>query len=605
SGQVIVPGDPDASLLLELIQPGADPHMPPEENPGDKQLSPEQIQTIRRWIATMDPAAFDALAASESGGDSANSLATDPNAEDLADGVQVHLSLDLPPTTVIDLLIQNKWAEDVIQPADMCDDRTFVRRIYLDLIGRIPTVDETQAFLQTTDSTKRTRLIDQLLDSDEYASHMADLFDAVLMGRQENGRRRRRDTGGGLKAQWRSYLEESFATNRPWNQMAKDLTLARSTPETDVRASWYLYGRRNEHQQMAEAVSAHLFGLKIDCAQCHDHPLANEIKQSHYWGLVAFFNRSENVDAPVGARVAEKAIGGFAKFTNVSGASFDSMLTFFASKTIPEVRPDGEQQDADENYLVPTTDDGQPSQEPKVPKFSRREQFVEEVLLDHPLLAKAFVNRAWAMLLGRGLVHPVDKMDSTHPPSHPQLLDWLAEDFRRHGYDVKRLLRVIVNAECYQLAARPSPDVYPDSFAYAIDKPLTAEAYLRSLQVAAYGRVTDANDQLDGQFKKLFGDVFPETPSSNPAQALLLTNNQAMHDLIQADDDGTLSQILQRTDVNEQLEFAFQTSFGRSPSADEADAIRAYLHERSANVESAWHQVYWAMLTSAEFRINH
>src|SRR5205814_708313 len=192
---------------------------------------------------------------------------------------------------------------------------------------------------------------------------------------------------------------------------------------------------------MAEAIAPLAFGVQIGCAQCHNHPLAAEIEQRHYWGLVAALNRSKNVDAKSGPGISESATGGFVSFANLKKESQPAVLAFLNGKIVPEKRPaEGEKEkDVPELYVVPPAKEKEKPENPAVPKFSRRAALAEAVTHDNPMLARAFVNRVWALLLGRGIVQPVDQMDSRHRASHPVLLAWLAHDFEANGFAVKRL----------------------------------------------------------------------------------------------------------------------------------------------------------------------
>jgi hypothetical protein len=518
------------------------------------------------------------------------------------------------PTEMIDTMIEASWQEASLQPSGLCDDSTFIRRVSLDLIGRVPTRSERAEFMDMEDTgpDKRERWIDQLLESPEYARHMADLFDALLLGRPRAVRSARRTQNG-----WREYLEESFAANRPWSRMARDMVLARATAETDVRASWFLYQKRNAHQEIAEAVSPAFFGIRIECAQCHDHPLASEIEQGHYWGLVAFFSRSENKQTDQGPRVTEADGGGTKQYTDLAGDSHATRLTFFASGVVDEpaastdaagetVTDDAANDDADSDdsksdakYVTPV-----PS-EPPVPKFSRRQQFADQILADHPLLSRSLVNRLWALLIGRGFVHPHDRMDSTHPASHPELLDALAEEFRASGYDVKRLVRHIVRSRCYQLDSRPADAAArPEHFAYALTKLLPAESLLRSMHVVLRGDASDPDAKLLQEFRDTFPDVLPEDPISNLSQALLLTNHDQLNRLFDVTTSPTLAELAKLPTVSGQVDGAFQAAFGRDADTDERRQAVAFLQSRS-DVDQGTAQLMWALLTSTEFRMNH
>jgi hypothetical protein len=504
-------------------------------------------------------------------------------------------SLESPdPTAVIDRMIAAGWQRAGVRPSELCDDATFIRRIFLDLVGRIPTPAERNEFLSDSAEDKRAQWVDRLLESPAHARHMADLFDALLLGRNRDAVMARRTQHG-----WISYLQESFAANRPWNQMARDIVLARATDRTDVRASWFMYERRNAHQEIAEAVAPAFFGIRIECAQCHDHPLASEIQQGHYWGLVAFFSRSENKETDQGPRVVESARGGTGKYTDLAGDSHETLLTFFESPVVDEPPTTDGETDSDDDYVAAD------ASEPRMPKFSRRQQFADQILADHPLLSRALVNRLWALVLGRGLVHPYDRMDSMHPASHPELLDWLADDFRASGYDMRRLIRHLVRTRCYQLDTRPADDqALPEHFAYGLVKLLPAESLLRSITTALQGEATEPDGQLLAEFRQTFPDVLPEEPISNLSQALLLTNHPQFNRLFDASTSPVLAELVQIQPAAAQVDHVFLVALGREPDADERTQGLAYIESHS-DPKAAVVQLMWALLASAEFRVNH
>lgn len=502
----------------------------------------------------------------------------------------------------IDQLMQQYWSQLKVTPAAQTTDEQFVRRVFLDVVGRIPTIQERETFLADQREHKREHLVDVLLSSEDSVQHLADVFDTLLMGRGE-----RKDDNRRRQHQWRSWLETVFRDNRPWNDVVADILIARPQSPADQGVVWFLYERENRHQEIAEAIAPAFFGIRIECAQCHDHMVAIEIEQRHYWGLVAFFNRSQNRDTPQGPRVAESAIGGFSEFANLEGGSSPNLLTFFQARTVPEARPekDAEQQDRDELYVASNVEGA-----PRVPKFSRREAFVNEIVRDHPLIARAFVNRIWALLLGRGIVHPFDEMDSVHPPAHPELLDWLAEDFRESNGNIRRLIRMIVLSQAYQLQSqRPTGVDDPASFAWGLEKPLTAEQLSRSIQLAIQG--TFRNDHpLTAQFREAFPQVLPETVTTPVADALFLSNHPALNEFIVQSraEDQLIPRLLKLDSSDEQIDLAFRTIFGRDPDPSERQQFTRYLDEAERDPEAQrrrWEQVIWAMVTSAEFRFNH
>jgi hypothetical protein len=381
--------------------------------------------------------------------------------------------------------------------------------------------------------------------------------------------------------------------------------LARNESPDTQGANWYLYARNDKTQEIAEAVSKHFFGVRIDCAQCHDHPLASEIEQKHYWGLVAFFNRSKNVDkSHRNPRISESAIGGFSEFANVEGESKPNELVYLGNRSVAEQRPgkDSKEEDKDELYLDST------DKSYRVPKFSRREQFVENVLKDHPLFAKSMVNRMWGWMMGRGLVHPVDALDSYHPASHPELLEWLGRDFERSGFDIKRLIRSLALSRTYQRESRQTVFADPKWFSSSIPKPLTAEMLHRSFGTVLLPKDLNSwNDPITRQeFTRLFPDVLTEESISNVSQSLLLSNSRILLELITPQNSGLLSRLVSKEWTSEAIvQELFKAILGRNPDEDELKVSTEYLGRPNPKSAMLIEGLAWSLLTSAEFRFNH
>lgn len=518
------------------------------------------------------------------------------------------LSASLPiahgddPVDRIDRAIAAGWESAGVTPVAECSDEQLVRRIYLDLAGRIPTPQEQADYIEDSRADKRRLLIDRLLESDEHIRHLTDIFDTLLMGRGNSQQYAQRK-----QHQWRSWLTRAFQENRPWNRVVADILLARPDAPEDQGVIWFLYERHNDHQKIAEAIAPAFFGIRIECAQCHDHMLATEIEQAHYWGLVAFFNRSSNQDTSNGPRIAESAIGGFSEFANLEGSSSPNLLTFFGADHVEEPRPaaDEKQEDHDDLYVPASLE-----HDPRVPVFSRREHFVHDVVTDHPLIARAFVNRIWAMLMGRGIVHPFDEMDSTHDPSHPELLDWLAEDFRQSGHDVRRLIRAVALSQPYRLqSARPQGLDDPSLFAWSLEKPLTAEQLARSAATALRGPDTD--DQQTNALLAPLRTALPHilSPDTVPTvkTALFLSNNPALNGFIDQSQQPShlIPQLIRLNSDEERIDRLFQTVFGRTASSDERQVLQSYLASDTTRLNERLNQAAWSLLTSAEFHFNH
>lgn len=493
--------------------------------------------------------------------------------------------------------LEHRWQADGVTPADVCDDRTFARRVYLDLAGRIPSVAELRAFEADGRADKHDALIELLLHSEDSVQHFTDVFDALLMGRGTPDKYEQRRS-----SDWRAWLERVFRDNRRWDEVTREILLARPREKRDRGLVWFLYERDNKPQDIAEAVAPAFFGIRIECAQCHDHMIADEIEQAHYWGLVAFFNRSANAKSKWGPSVRESAIGGFSEFASLDGSSYPNHLTFFGADTVAEARPAAgvKQTDEDAFYESAMLPDGN-----RVPQFSRRQQFVDQIVDGHPLIARAFVNRVWAMMLGRGIVHPFDEMDSVHEPSHPELLDWLAAEFRR-DYDIRRIVRLIVSCKAYRLQARRPDGVDdPATFAWYLERPLTAEQYVRSVQQAVAGEFRNDHQLLVSVRDRLV-DVLPDENVTTVKDALFLTNNAALNGFLDDSiDGGLLADISQQSSIDEQIDLVFLQVFGRSADPQERQQLEQFLTASPARAQHRWKLALWAMLTSAEFRFNH
>lgn len=588
SGQVITPQNAAESLLLQVLVANAESHMPPKG-----QLSDGDIQILNSFVA--DLLTLPDLNSWKTETHATHTSTAAANAETFPAAVPAHL--------VIDFALAKHWADKQISPAINTTDAQFARRIYLDLIGRVPTVSEMQSFLASTSSAKRENLVDHLLTSPEHAVHLSELLNALFIGRKEQGPIRQAEKIG-----WFTYLRDVIREDRPWDEVAAEILLARPANEQQQGAVWYLYSRKNNHQEMAEAISRDFFGVRIDCAQCHDHPLADEILQRHYWGLTAFFNRSTNVDTDKGPRLAESAIGGFSEFANIRGTSAANELVFLGTDVIAEVRPAKDTKEEDREDLYIPSADG----EPRIPKFSRRAQFVEHVLTDHPLVAQAMVNRMWGHMFGRGLVHPIDAMDSFHPASQPELLQWLSRDFERSGYRIRHLLRSLALSKAYQLSCSQPQPQDPSTFASFIAKPLTAEAFFRSIEFALELKNKEQFNSLENRvhFASLFPDVLAEESFANVSQGLMLSNSPFIQRFVSVKESHLLERLEGVTDSSQVLRDLFLSILQREPDNEELQRCLEHLSnatrpDAARNRSELIEDIAWALITSAEFRFNH
>ncbi len=551
-GPIVKAGKPEESKLLQVLAADADPHMPPK-----KQLTEGEIAKIRTWVSN-----------------AAAKTVAPPRASTT--------SVPTEPAAAIDHFLAESWKTRQLTAAPLCDDRTFIRRVTLDLVGRIPTSEEVTTFLYDATPAKRAVLVDRLMASDEAARKFREVWDVLLMGRPGRREDRRRDGG------WFAYLENAYKQNRPWDEVVRGFITARPEKPEDKGAVWFLFERKNEYQQIAEAVAPVIYGTRIDCAQCHDHPLAAEIKQGHYWGLVAAFNRGKNVEGGPAA-VKESAVGGAMNFTNLKKESQPATITLLTGRVIEEQRP--AKDDKPELYVDPKA-------KVQVPKFSRRAVLADAATRGNPLLARSFVNHTWALLMGRGIVDPPDEMNSKHPPSHPELLDWLAADFAGHHYDVRQLIRSVVLSRGYQLAAWTGPNAPPaDAYAAAVERPLTGEAIARSARIAA-GKTSDDNPLRQAVVER-FPDVMPRASRATIQQAMFLANSDLVASLFKPESANVATSTPEET-----VRASFRRALIRDPDKEELARGMEFL-KAHPDSPAATGQLLWALVAGPEFLTNH
>ena len=321
-------------------------------------------------------------------------------------------------------------------PAPRADDAEFLRRVYLNLTGVIPSTDEARAFLADKAPDKRAQLVDKLLASPGYSRHMTDLFDVLLMDRRPDKHVKR--------PEWREFLQTSFAANKPYDQFVREILSADGIDAKKRAPAKFYLDRDGEPHVLTKDISRLFLGMNLQCAQCHDHPLVDAYKQDHYYGVLAFLTRSY-VFADKASKTsvfAEKADG---------DVTFQSVFVPKVTKnTLPRL-PDGPEVkepkfDKGQEYIA-TVAKG----ERGTPKFSRRAQLAEQITgKDNPRFARSAVNRLWYFMMGRGIVDPVEYDHPANPPSHPELLQMLTDEFLASKYDVKGMVRAIVLSETYQ-----------------------------------------------------------------------------------------------------------------------------------------------------------
>jgi hypothetical protein len=340
----------------------------------------------------------------------------------------------LPLHERIDSLVER----DAVGPLNpLAGDADFLRRVYLDLAGVIPTADEARTFLSDADSDKRAKLIDALLDSPQFARQMALTFDLMLIERRADKSVKVTD--------WEEYLRKSFADDKPLDQLFRELLVTDGADEVTRPAAKFLLNRTCEPNAVTRDLGRVYFGMDLQCAQCHDHPLIGDYLQADYYGLYAFVMRTsvftdkqKKLDV-----VAEKADG---------DPTYKSVFTGDGADQVKPRLPKGLYVSSEPTFAKSAEYATAPAKDVRgIPKYSRRAKLAE-LLTDSHEFRRNLANRLWAQMFGRGLVHPVDYHHPDNPPSHPELLTLLADELAARKYDAKSLLRELALTRAYQRA---------------------------------------------------------------------------------------------------------------------------------------------------------
>ena len=519
------------------------------------------------------------------------------------------LPADRPIGEAVDHYIDAVLRQEAIKPAPAADDAAQMRRLALDLTGRIPTAAESRGYVASTDPDKRARLIDRLIASPGFGRHQAAELDAMLMD--------------GTRGSLRDYLVKAAGENRPWDQIFRELLLPNQADKLQKVAAEYLRLRVKDLDRLTADVSSTFFGVNISCAQCHDHPLVKDWKQDHFYGMKSFLNRTFINGTENAGFVGERGYGSI-RFKTTEDVEKQARMMFLTGHRVDDTdskEPSREDQKKEKEALDRAKTGKVP---PPVPKFSARAKLVELALApgEREFFARAIVNRVWHRLFGQGLVMPLDQMHSANPPSHPDLLAWLARDIATHGYDLRRLIRGLVMSAAYARGSRWDGEQVPRAslFAVALVRPLTPAQLATSLRLATTDPMSLPASLRADQFEKRIESLEANaralaasfSNSSGDTQigvseALLFSNGKKIeHELLAADGpDRLVGRLRQTAAPAEVIDLAVRNVLSRPPDDEELRTLGAYLAERTDRPEDARQQLVWILLTCSEFRFNH
>lgn len=526
----------------------------------------------------------------------------------------------------LDTLIKQADPQFEKRAAPLADDATFLRRVRLDLTGTIPSADEVRAFLADTSPDKRTKLVDRLLASPEYARRMQYVFDTMLM-------ERRRDKHVPA-TEWREYLLSSFRDNKPWDVLVEEMLTVDGTDPKTRPAAKFLLDRELKAEVTTRDLGRLLLGRDLECAQCHNHPNVGDYLQRHYHGLNAFLSRSYLFKDPKTKKmtIGEKAEG---------LVTFTSVFTNEEGKTAPRMLDLPEIPDPKEMKVLYKV---KPAKNVRsVPTYSRRLQLAEAMTNpDNIAFQQNIVNRMWAMMMGRGFVEPLDMWHSDNPPSHPQVLELLTQSFQDQGCDIRFLLRELALSETYQRSSQLTSDAETSddvNFGVAHLKPLSPEQLAMAMMQAtgitdstlASVKAKQAKEDAKKKTNKVDDPVWQEAalyealkrnvasfvttfgivgaqPSRFDAsanQALFLLNGPLVQGWIRPGGTNLSARLTKLKTAPEIADELYLSVFSRQPSEDEVKQVAAFLEASQDQPDRGIPQLVWAALASDEFRFNH
>jgi hypothetical protein len=497
----------------------------------------------------------------------------------------------------IDQLIAARWAAKSVQPAPLADDAEYLRRVYLDLAGRIPRALEVREFLDDKAADKRQRVIERLLEDPDYVhyyvNHFTNLWRALLVTQTNNQQVQL------LLPSFEAWLRQRVRLNTPYDVLVRELLTAsvsfaarnpgqlRNPREPSALAFYQANDLKPEN--LAASTTRLLLGVKLECAQCHDHP-HDHWTRKQFWEYAAFF----------------------------SGLRADSMGDFItAVREDPERRSlkiPGKDQVVNARFL----DGSEPAWQAETRARTALAQWITDAR--NPYFAREAANRLWADFFGVGLIEPVDEVSDENPPSHPELLNELARQFIAHKFDIKFIVRAITYSVTYQRSSATTDRSQEDPrlFAHMAVKGLSPEQFFDSVaEATGFWEESRPAPRLDGQpmnspramFLAKFSNQEKRTePQTSILQALAMMNGKFIDDATSIERSKTLAAVVDAPFLNtaQRIETLYLATLSRKPRAEELDRLVKYVTGGSkGNERDALADVFWALLNSGEFMFNH
>ena len=493
----------------------------------------------------------------------------------------------------IDKFAADKFRELGLTPSALCDDATFIRRAYLDALGAIPTPAAVTAFIDSADPDKRRKLIDELLGltgdpardihNDQYAAYWTLKWsDLIRADSRELGE----------QGMWalHNWIKGQFRVNRPFDQFVRELVTAKGSIFSNGPANYFRIA--NNPSDLAESTAQLFLGVRLQCAKCHHHPF-EKYSQDDYYGFAAFFSR-------VGTKTSQE-------------------FGLFGGETVVMVKSGGEvAHPRTGKRMEPTPLEGQAIDDP----LDRRTPLAQWLTArENRFFSRNVVNRYMGYLLGRGLVEPIDDMRATNPPSNVPLMDALSDDLVQHNFDLKHLLRTIMNSRLYQLDSQPLAANAADTrfYSHYKVKRISAEPLLDAVDAVAGTQTkykdlplgTHAVELPDAEYPDYFLNTFAKpkrasvcecerSPDENLAQALHTLNGDIIFNKIAAP-TGRIATLLKEQRAHEDIVTeVYLAALGRRPSEVEMATSRTHL-ANSPSPKEYYEDLMWALMNTKQF----
>ncbi len=507
----------------------------------------------------------------------------------------------------IDRLLESAWAAKGIQPATRADDAEFLRRVYLDLAGRIPSVAEVRTFLADKQDDKRRRLIAELLERPTYSQHFTTVWRTLLMP-EANSNFQTMFMVPGFEA----WLRKQFDENVHYDAMVRELLttpvsqqsmrLYRQNVNEQITPVSFYMAKETKPENLASATARVFLGIRLECAQCHDHPFA-EWKRDQFWSFAAFFSglktqeQGDGIRTPLSEEPNKREIA-------IPGTNRQAPATF----------PDG---------TAPQWKD----------KVATRQTLADWVTgAENPYFAKATVNRVWAYFFGKGLVEPIDEMVGSQETvaHHAELLDELARSFVASGFNLKFLLETIVSTRAYQLTSGGGKSVTGELYSRHPVRGLTAEQLFDSVAIATGLGATDSQGPINvfnntsprAEFVTKFGNQSERATDHETSilHALTLMNGKVIADATNPEKSQLLASVLDAPffTTPTRIETFYLATLSRMPTPKElahatdfltAATVAGGLTTSGVELEKRTHaalaDILWSLLNSGEFLLNH